>query len=318
MSKITSNKQDAQTLELCSCRPLFSVQKEHDPGEATGEEQGSFILVAPELRMALRAALLDQFPYATPFSLLLLHITQFERDQESPGSPLAHKRLRCHAPASLLAQVIDTVRRTLRVNDQILVDEKGSGAIFLFPHVDQEGMARLIGRVSYNIDLLQAETVIPPLHTETEIVLGSGSYPTPASSMDKLFALASQVQEQIVFRPAILSQPERTRPRTLTPTHTARYARSKHIRAHEINATLFPFMQIPSRLPGRLKQLIPYELALDLRCAPVGRNHNRLTVAMADPADARAISHLHAATGMAIFPVACEISALETLLASGW
>src|SRR5260370_10967617 len=253
MSKITSNKQDAQILELCSCRPLFSVQKEHDPGEVIGEEQDSFILVAPELRMALRAALLDQFPCATPFSLLLLHITQFERGQVFPGSPLAHKRVRCHAPASLLAQVIDTVRRTLRVNDQILMDEKGSGAIFLFPRVDQEGMARLIGRVSYNIDLLQAETVTPPLHTETEIVLGSGSYPTPAPSLDELFARASQVQEQIVFRPAILSQPERTRPRTLIPTHTARHARSKHVRAHEINSTLFPFMQIPSRLPARLK-----------------------------------------------------------------
>ncbi|HJT56759.1 MAG TPA: hypothetical protein VJ761_09705, partial [Ktedonobacteraceae bacterium] len=79
-----------------------------------------------------------------------------------------------------------------------------------------------------------------------------------------------------------------------------------------------PFMQLPSRLPQRLKQLIPYELALEIRCAPVGRDHNRLTVAMAHPSNIHAIQRLREVTGMTIFPVSCEAGALETLLTNGW
>ena len=93
------------------------------------------------------------------------------------------------------------------------------------------------------------------------------------------------------------------------------------------NSLPFPQAQAHCRLhhaqtlvhrPTRLKLLIPYALAMELRCAPVGRDHNRLTVAMANPTDMRAIYHLREATGMTIFPVSCEASALETLLASGW
>jgi hypothetical protein len=77
-------------------------------------------------------------------------------------------------------------------------------------------------------------------------------------------------------------------------------------------------MQLPTCLSASLQQLIPYPLALELRCAPVGREHNRLTVAMANPGDLQALDHLQAATDMIIFPVSCEREALEILLASGW
>jgi hypothetical protein len=77
-------------------------------------------------------------------------------------------------------------------------------------------------------------------------------------------------------------------------------------------------MQLPAQLPARLKQLIPYSLALEIRCAPVGRDHNRLTVAMADPTNTESIRQLCEATGLSIFPVSCDVPALDTLLANGW
>ena len=83
-------------------------------------------------------------------------------------------------------------------------------------------------------------------------------------------------------------------------------------------ASGIPFMQLPTRLPQRLKQLIPYQLALEIRCAPVGRDHNRLTVAMDHPSDVHATQRLHEITGMTIFPVSCEANALDTLLKNGW
>ncbi len=295
----------ADERELCSCPPLSLAA-----GSDNSAREGLNIPVAPSLSNALRTTLARLFPRATPLSLLLLHITQFEHLLLSPTSPIVYRRLRYHAPASLLEQVVRIVRRTLRADDLILTDEQGSGAALLFPEVDQEGISCIAARVSSSIHLLQAETVTPPLHYETEIMFGAGSYPRPADSPEVLFACTAQVRECIMFRPAVL--PQAAAPQA-NPSDSARTTSPAKAPTGGI-----PFMQIPSRLPTRLKQLIPYSLALDLRCAPVGRDHNRLTVAMANPADTRAISHLRETTGLAIFPVACETSALETLLASGW
>jgi hypothetical protein len=286
----------AQAREPCACLPLFPVA-----GARARESQGT--LVAPALAQALRMALPVHFPRATPLSLLLLHITQFEHLPIPPTAPALPQRLRYHAPAGLLEQVVRIVRRSLRANDQILMDKHGSGAVLLFPGVDQEGMARIAGRVSSSIHLLQAETVTPPLYAETEFVLGSASCPLPAAAPAALFACCDQIWECITFRPAVLSPSVTLRPDPCS---------------HSVSSGDIPFMQIPTRLPTRFKQLIPHALALRLRCAPVGRDHNRLTVAMANPTDPHAIGHLCEVTGLAIFPVACDASALETLLACGW
>lgn len=294
----------AEERKPCTCPPLCSTGSEDLARESSG------VPVAPALGNTLRTALARHFPRSTPLSLLLLHITQFEHLSLPPTSPIVYRRLRYHAPASLLEQVVQIVRRTLRADDLILTDEQGSGAALLFPEVDQEGISRIAERVSASIRLLQAETVTPPLRFETEIALGAGSYSRPAASPEALLACAGRVREHITFRPAVLSRSEHLQPDQPTRGQAAPPAKT--------GANRVPFMQIPSRLPTRLKQLIPYSLALDLRCAPVGRDHNRLTVAMANPADTRAINHLRETTGLAIFPVACEASALEALLASGW
>lgn len=314
MSRTASLQRHTKTHTPCCCRLLFPGQVRRNLAQ---EEEDEWIPVAPALSTTLRTALAYSFPRTTPFSLLLLHITQFERMQMSTDSSIAYKRLRYHAPASLLQQVVLMARRTLRSDDQVLIDEQGTGAAFFFPQVDQEGIARITERVAYNIDLLQAETVTPPLYAETEVALGSGSYPTPAPSLNELLVCASRVQERIVFRPAILPQPGpaymcttyHTPPKTLFIKKETSSVPGVHP---------FPFMQIPACLPENLKKLIPYSLAQELRCVPVGRDHNKLTVAMANPADTRAIHNLRQATDMTIFPVACEVAALDTLLASGW
>lgn len=309
-------EQPPQAQELCSCPALNSLWWDQDLASEEQGQRNEAVPVASTLSITLRAALLSHFPRSTPFSILLFHITRFEHIQMPPASPIVHKRLHCHASAGFLEQVVQNIRRTLRTSDQILVDEQGTGAALLFPQVDQLGISCIAERVSHSINLLQAETVIPPLRHETEIVFGSSSYPNPASSLEELLARADRVQEKIVFRPAVL--PEPAHPRAARVSSAAKNARAKEARQHPSRVHGIPFMQIPSRLPTRLKQLVPYALALDLRCAPVGRDHNRLTVAMANPADARAIRYLSEATGMTIFPVSCEPSALETLLASGW
>ncbi len=306
----------AQTQELCSCALPDSFVLTAISASEEQERWEEAIPIAPELNALLQTALESHFPRSTPFSLLLLHITQLEHIQMPPTSPIVHKRVRCHAPASFLDQVLHPIRRTLRAGDRMLVDERGTGAVFLFPQVDRVGIACIAERISHSISLLQAETVVPPLRQQTEIALGIGSYPESAASLEELLAQAGRVSERIVFRPAVLPEPLLLRgPRE---GETARRNPARKERTGAVQPQGVPFMQIPSRLPTRLKQLVPHELALELRCAPVGRDHNRLTVAMADPANTRAIYHLGEVTGMTIFPVSCEPSALETLLASNW
>ena len=300
--------------ELCSCAPPGSFVS---TGTLINQEQELWeeaVPIAPELNRRLQTALDNYFSQATPFSLLLFHITQFEHIQMPPDSSVVHKKVGCHAPASFLEQVLHPIRRTLRTSDRMLVDERGTGAVFLFPLVDRVGITRIAERISRCINLLQAETIVPPLRQQTEVTLGIGSYPESAASLKELLVRTGQVHERIAFRPAVLPEPMLLHTRTTSGSPQAHQNASRSAGA----AQNVPFMQIPSRLPSRLKQLIPHTLALELRCAPVGRDHNRLTVAMADPADTRALYHLREATGMTIFPVSCELSALETLLASNW
>lgn len=88
--------------------------------------------------------------------------------------------------------------------------------------------------------------------------------------------------------------------------------------ATTLSAPTIPFLHLPTTLAPRLKHLIPYTIARELQCAPVGRDHHRLTVAMANPTDHEAIQRLSEVTGMTIFPVSCEVEALLTLLSERW
>lgn len=300
------SEQSACIQARCGCPPL-------SPQRDTAAFEHACMLIAPELRQMIQTTLTTCTPQASPCSLLVLHITQVEPVPQALAQH--HQRLKYHAPATFLAQIVQYMHRSLRADDQILVEEKGSGAALLLPGVDQEGLEHIARRVLQSIHLLQAETVVPPLRTETEVTFGWGTSPGSPDALNILFEQVGQVRERMVFRPAITVSPAE-RPRLTRPR--SRSAPSKETYLRETHAGGIPFMQLPLRLPTRLQQLIPHALALELRCAPVGRDHNRLTVAMANPTDAHAIHHLREATGMNICPASCEPVALETLLASGW
>lgn len=310
---------DAPVTERCSCRPLSSLHQETWQEQEEAEDFGQLIPVTGELNNHLRTALGGFFPRSTPLSVLLLHISQLEHIHIAPKSAVLHKRHRYHAPGSFLEQVLINVRRTIRYSDQILIHD-GTGAVIIFPDVDTEGASLILERVYHSVNLLQPETFIPPLKRETDILIGIGSYPKPGASLEELLYHTDLIAQRLRLRPAVTSQLRSVRPANVSEdilyNRQQEYdeqALSPYARTNGI-----PFMQLPSRLSQRLKQLIPLKLALEIRCAPVGRDHNRLTVAMAHPTDIHAIQRLRESTGMTIFPVSCEIEALEKLLANGW
>jgi hypothetical protein len=248
----------------------------------------------------------------------LLHISQLEHIHIAPQTAVLHKRQRFHAPASFLEQVIVNVCRAIRSSDQLLIHE-GIGAALILPDVDQQGMYSILERVYQSVRLLRSETVIPPLKRETDIVLGIGSYPEPGTSLELLLCHASSTVHRLTLRPAIMAQGWNGK--DVTPIASKPLERfveqAESVSANTARGNV-PFMQLPTKLPARLKNLIPYALALELRCAPVGRDHHCLTVAVAGPPNRETLQRLREITGMTIFPVTCETAALDALLAEKW
>lgn len=299
--------------------PLSSLHHAIWDGQGDAEDVLQVIPVTEELNISVRAALRDFFPRTAPLSLFLLHIAQLEHLHITPKSAVLHKRHRFHAPSNFLEQILLNVRRCIRYSDQMLIHD-GTGAAIIFPEVDAEGASTILERVYHSVNLLQPETFVPQLKRETDILMGMGSYPKPGSSLEELLYHTGLIGRRLRLRPSVTAQLRGVKPagmvEELLYNHQSEddeQALAPHARRNGI-----PFMQLPSRLPQRLKQLIPYELALEIRCAPVGRDHNRLTVAMAHPSNMHAIERLREVTGMTIFPVSCEVGALETLLTNGW
>jgi Type II secretion system (T2SS), protein E, N-terminal domain len=304
-------------VERCHCLPLSSLQAVHP--QAQDEESVDIEKITPAtpaLNAMLRAQLASFFPSSTSLSLLLLHISQLEHISLSQPTTF-NKRQRYHAPPSFLEQVLANVRRAIRSSEQILVDE-GVGAAIIFPDVDQQGISKILERIYQSVSLLQAETVIPPLKHETDVVIGIGSYPEAGGSLEHLLHHVSVTTRRFTLPPAITTQTWDIA--TMQPdTEELIIVRApdSHGNASSISPGV-PFMQLPSQLPARLKHLIPYDIALQLRCAPVGRDHHCLTVAMAEPSNSASIQYLAEITGLTIFPVSCDISMLNTLLANQW
>ncbi len=308
--------------ELCRCLPpssLHVVQTQAEENEFPDPEKVT--PVSPQFRVLLGSLLDTFFPRSTPLSLILLHISQLEQVQFVPHSATMHKRQRYHASASLLEQVLANIQRSIRKSD-LLVTHEGTGAALIFPDVDEQGLYGIMERIYRSISLIQAETVIPPLKRETDIVLGAGTYPHPGSSVEHLLYYAGNTARRFNLRPAIM-----------TPLWDVQSANTNEFAVPEYQPDTqdripvamplrqlgcAPFMQLPRHVPPRLRQLVPHHLALEWQCVPVGRDHLCLTVAMADPQNARVVRTLEEITGLTIFPVSCDVTALHALLEEKW
>lgn len=290
--------------EICACRPLSAQY----PGEGDGSELYEGRVLATEalqskLRLTLKGVMRSQ-----PLSVLALHIVQLEHMNLDVDQGQSRQRRRYHAPSGLLDQVLANVRRVTREGDPLLL-QRESGAVMLFPGVDARGIAGILERVYNNIALLQAETVIPPLALETIFQLGVSSYPMPASTLEMVLDQAGRVARQFVLRPAITAQQPIIQLSPRQPDVVA-------VSDQQVGGV--PFMELPHVLPRRLTQLIPYHIAVRLRCVPVGRHQRYLTVAMSNPRDRASVGRLQELTGLHIFPVSCREEDLSLLLKQGW
>src|SRR5579885_725360 len=304
LSCINDSETSAQRLERCDCLPFSPLHYCIQRDDAAAPEL--IVPVPLALNNRVRDVLQTLLPRSTPVSLLLLHLCQ----QEYVHGVAHPERHRYHAPSEVLEQVLTNVCRVIRAGDRQLILEN-AGAIILFPGVDRQGACSIVERVYHSIDLLQAETLTPPLTRETAITLGMGSYPDAGTLTEDLLYQAGCMTRSLILRPIITFQP-------------CEFAeRSARLRVGEpaqsvLGGPAFPFMELPRELAQHLKRLIPYHLARELQCVPVGQDHHTLTVALADPANVESVHCLRVETGLNIFPVACRSEELALLLAHRW
>ncbi len=71
---------------------------------------------------------------------------------------------------------------------------------------------------------------------------------------------------------------------------------------------------LPRKMPAGVQRLVNPTLAQELRCFPIGRERNTLTVAMLNPQDNVALARLQQETGLLIYPVLANPQALENAL----
>ena len=309
---------DSPAGERCDCPPLSPLHRAPGLSPESGAEIVPVTPATQELNRHVRSRLAALFPRSTPLSLLLIHISQLDHVHITPKTVVLHKRHRYHAPSSFLEQVLTNAQRVMRRTDQVIVHQ-GTGAAIILPDVDQEGAFSVVERFFHSINLLQPETVIPPLKRETDITIGIGSYPRPGKSLEELLYHAGCVTHNLTLRPAVTTQLRGSKAPLMAEISAGQTLDDEAGSPHTGQGNSgIPYMQLPARLSQSLKRLVPHSIARELRCIPVGRDHNRLTVAMAYPTDTQALTRLQSVTGMVIFPVACDISALDAMLAKEW
>jgi hypothetical protein len=295
--------------ELCTCFSLAQTSR----GDKAEQVDDYSVFVSQELQCRVYSQVQSFFPRTEALSILVLHMVQ----RESALARVSHKRKRYHASPETFQQVLAYVQRAIRVDDNMLLYGV-AGVAIIFPNVDQLGMKIIAERIYRSICLLQAETLVPPLKRETTIVLGIGTYPDPAATLDSMYQQVGHMVHSLTLRPVITTQLGGCRPLPLMELATEQLDYWNNSSLAGMEGSIVPYMQLPHALPKQLTQLIPYQIACELQCAPVGREHQYLTVAMREPSDHDALVRLREITGLTIFPVACKEDELNNLLLCSW
>src|SRR5205814_1227779 len=124
------------------------------------------------------------------------------------------------------------------------------GAAIILPDVDQEGGYSILERIYHSINLLQSETVIPPLKRETDILIGLGSYPKTGLSLESLLYHTGLIARRLRFRPAVtpLAWSIKTSGTTEGIMHGRVHEDDEQMLLSQARSSGIPFMQLPVEL----------------------------------------------------------------------
>ena len=215
----------------------------------------------------------------------------------------AHQ-IRC-AENTTLYLLLD-LRARVRKTDSVF--QVGHTLYFLLYGANKQGgqivQDRLWEALLWRVHNLSEHDLICPL----SLTIGHSSYPLH-STLHDLVATADEVMLRFDTQPEIASQHAEKSQAQLEKEDPEQ---ELPILARKLG---IPYLTLlPTTLPHSLQQLVTPKLAHELRCYPVGRERNKLTVAMLNPADHSALDRLKQETGLHIYPVLTHPQALQVAL----
>lgn len=204
--------------------------------------------------------------------------------------------------------LLNDLRTLVRKTDSVLL--LGHNLYFLLPGATIQGgqivQNRLWEALLWRVLNLSERDILRP----QGMAIGHSSYPV----QDKTILDFIAATDEASFR--FDTQPEKA-----TRKH-ATVSQCQHTK-DEIDEELpvlarklgIPYLTLlPRKLPQSLQRLVNPKLAQELRCYPLGRERNMLTVAMLNPEDNSALDRLKQETGLRIFPVLAHPQALQIAL----
>jgi hypothetical protein len=187
------------------------------------------------------------------------------------------------------------LQRFIRKTDQIVLIE--STIYILLSKAQLQGAElvqnRLWEAMLWRIHNASEQNILQPAFMS----IGHSAYPRPSADIATCIQSAEEIQLSFELQAENPVQSKEDDPYTL--------ARQLGI----------PYLSLlPRRLSPHVLQIVRPELAQELRCYPVGRARDTLTVAMSDPRDEQALTRLEQETGLHIFPVVVSPQELQTAL----
>ncbi len=211
-----------------------------------------------------------------------------------------------HADNSTL-YLLNNLRTLVRKTDSVLL--LGHNMYFLLPGANRQGgeivQSRLWEALLWRIHNLSGRDILRP----QQMTIGHSTYPIPDKTIHDFIVAADEASFSFD------TQPEKV-------TRKQAAARGKQVEDELVEELPvlarklgIPYLTLlPRKLPQGLQQLVNPKLAQELRCFPLGRERNMLTVAMLNPEDHSALDRLKQETGLHIYPVLTHPQALQVAL----
>ncbi len=204
--------------------------------------------------------------------------------------------------------LLNNLRRLVRKTDRVLL--LGHSLYFLLLGANIQGgqivQNRLWEALLWRVHNLSERDALSP----QGMIIGHSAYPMHDETIADCIAAAGEASfrfdaqpDKSIHKHAVMLQGQQAKDET--EEELPALARKLGI----------PYLTLlPRTLPQGLQGLVNPKLAQELRCFPLGRERNMLTVAMLNPEDRSALDRLKQETGLCIFPVLAHPQALQVAL----
>lgn len=206
--------------------------------------------------------------------------------------------------------LLDDLRPLVRKTDYVFLLEHAY--YFVLPGANLQGgsivQERLWDALLWSIHNTHEGEVIRP----RSVSIGHSAYPSPCATFEQFLSEANTTRKNFTLhtehqqaRIVVVQPIDPITPQETTESELQALAR-------QLGVPYLPLL--PRKIPARIRRLISIQLALDLRCYPLGREHDTLTVAMLHPDDNAILERLRRETGLQIFPVLAHPQELQNAL----